>query len=335
MDFGEILSKAWKIIWKYKILWVFGILASFGQGGGGGGGSARGNVSNDNSNFNFDNFQNLPPEWQHGIDSFSRFMDNIQWWWIALIILGFLLIAIFFMVLSIIGKNGLILGTKLADDGAEKLTFGELFSGGLKYFWRVLGFSILTGLAIFVAMMIILVPFIFMGVLTMGIGMLLIIPLMCVLVPVLMLVGVVLEQGIISIIVEDCGIFDGLKKGWQIFKTNFWNMVLMAIILGLISGVIGFVIGLPLLLAFIPIVIAFLTSISAGSFDFAAFVTPMWISLGLCCLMYPFILLANGILVGYVQSAWTLTYLRLTRKQNPVIIHPEIPDVLPPMLDPS
>ena len=27
MDFGEILSRAWQIIWKHKILWVFGILA--------------------------------------------------------------------------------------------------------------------------------------------------------------------------------------------------------------------------------------------------------------------------------------------------------------------
>ena len=32
MDFGEILSKAWKIIWKFKILWIFGILTSCGQG---------------------------------------------------------------------------------------------------------------------------------------------------------------------------------------------------------------------------------------------------------------------------------------------------------------
>src|SRR5437773_2631742 len=26
-NFGEILTRAWQIIWKHKILWVFGILA--------------------------------------------------------------------------------------------------------------------------------------------------------------------------------------------------------------------------------------------------------------------------------------------------------------------
>ncbi len=41
MDFGEVFSKAWKIIWKYKILWLFGIFASCSGGGGGGGGGKR------------------------------------------------------------------------------------------------------------------------------------------------------------------------------------------------------------------------------------------------------------------------------------------------------
>ena len=43
MDYGEVLSKAWKIIWKHKVLWIFGILASFGQGSGGGSGGSGGN----------------------------------------------------------------------------------------------------------------------------------------------------------------------------------------------------------------------------------------------------------------------------------------------------
>ena len=34
MDFGEVLTKAWKIIWKFKVLWIFGILSSCGQGSG-------------------------------------------------------------------------------------------------------------------------------------------------------------------------------------------------------------------------------------------------------------------------------------------------------------
>ena len=38
MDFGEVLTRAWQITWRYKGLWVLGLLAGCGTGGGGGGG---------------------------------------------------------------------------------------------------------------------------------------------------------------------------------------------------------------------------------------------------------------------------------------------------------
>ena len=34
MDFGYVLRRAWQIIWKFKILWIFGILAGCGQASG-------------------------------------------------------------------------------------------------------------------------------------------------------------------------------------------------------------------------------------------------------------------------------------------------------------
>ena len=37
-NFGEVLTRAWQIIWKHRVLWIFGILASCGRGGGGGNG---------------------------------------------------------------------------------------------------------------------------------------------------------------------------------------------------------------------------------------------------------------------------------------------------------
>ncbi len=42
-NFSEVLTRAWQIIWKHKVLWIFGILAGCGQGGGGSsGGEAEG-----------------------------------------------------------------------------------------------------------------------------------------------------------------------------------------------------------------------------------------------------------------------------------------------------
>jgi hypothetical protein len=337
MDFGEILSKAWKIIWKYKVLWIFGILASFGRGSGGGGGNGGGSNYRTSGNFNFDTngLQNVPPEFRQMLETIASFMHSVQWWWVALIVLGLLVIALIFWVISIIGKTGLIVGTKQADEGVEKLRFGTLLSDSMKYFWRVLGFTFLSGLALFIIMMIIIVPLVLFGVVTAGIGMLCILPLFCVLIPVLMLVGVVLEQGIIAIVVEDIGMFAGLKRGWLAFKNNFWNMVVMALILGIGAGIIGFIISLPLLVAFLPLLAPIITSISSSSFDFQTLKGALVVSLGLCCLIYPFILFFNGILTGYVQSAWTLTYLRVTKKEQPVTPVETKAEVLPPLPDPS
>lgn len=32
LNIGKILTRSWQIIWKHKILWVFGILAGFASG---------------------------------------------------------------------------------------------------------------------------------------------------------------------------------------------------------------------------------------------------------------------------------------------------------------
>ena len=31
INMGEVLTKAWQITWKFKVLWIFGILAGCGE----------------------------------------------------------------------------------------------------------------------------------------------------------------------------------------------------------------------------------------------------------------------------------------------------------------
>lgn len=49
MDYGYVLRRAWEIIWKFKVLWIFGILASCGQASGSGGGNSGYRFSSENS----------------------------------------------------------------------------------------------------------------------------------------------------------------------------------------------------------------------------------------------------------------------------------------------
>ena len=326
MDFGEILTKAWKIIWKFKILWIFGILTSCGQGGrnaGGGGGGGGGG----NSGVQFSNGDvRLPPALLDFFRSIGNFFENIEGWQIILIILGAILIGllltVLFAALNTIGRVGLIQGTVKADEGAENLTFGELFDSGKSYFWRIFGFNLLAGLAVFLAVLLLMVPAFLLGFMTLGIALICLIPFFCLLVPIGWIVGVILEQVNIAIVVEDLSMLDGLKRGWNVFRENIANMLVMGLILGIGGAVVGFIMALPFFFIAIPFVIGMAGSlISDSSATFGAGIVTTLLCFGI---YLPILIVLGGFLQAYIKSAWTLTYLRLTGKTGVEIVSEEL-----------
>ena len=309
-NFGEVLTRAWQITWKYKILWIFGILASCSRGGGGGSGNGGGGGSNGNGNGNspFDTSQFERTFEQAG----QWMMDN--WWILVVAALVFLVLIVLSIFLGSIGRIGRIKGTLQVESGAESLTFGELFSGSLPYFWRVFGLSFLIGLLFFVIML----PFIGIGVVTMGVGLLCLLPLICILIPVSMIVGLVLELANVAIVKEDLGMWEGWRRGWDLARANIGPMVGMALILFVIAFAVGLVVAIPFIIILFPTMIA---TFAGGGEN----MTPLLIG-GLCMVAFlPVGILINGVMNTYVGSAWTLTYLRLLPVQSnsaPVIVEP-------------
>jgi hypothetical protein len=73
LSLGPTLSRAWEIIWRHKILWIFGILAGCATGGGGGsGGSPNINVDDNNRNLQ------LPPEVERFLDQNAATLIRMQ-----------------------------------------------------------------------------------------------------------------------------------------------------------------------------------------------------------------------------------------------------------------
>jgi hypothetical protein len=310
MDFGAVLSRTWQIIRKHKVLWIFGILAGCTGVGSSGGG---------NTGIRFSG-QDMPRNLQPFIEPFQRIPN----WQIATLALIVIIVVITLVLLAIVlgtvGRIGLIRGTLLAEQGSERILFGELFSDSLGYFWRVLVINLVGGILLFIAFMIIGLPLILV---TCGAALLCILPL-------LWFAQLVIEQTNIAIVVENTGISDGLRRGWEVVTKNLGPMIVMALILFLGVGLIGgIIIGLPLaLVAFPAIAQVFLGGLDPLSFP--RFAGPgIWISL-LCLVAYlPVLIVLSGILQAYISSAWTLTYMRLTRLVPPIETQTPM-DTIPP-----
>ena len=311
-NFGEVLTRAWQITRKYKVLWIFGILAGCTNGGGGGGGGG-GNTGYSTGPNDFD----VPPE----IRRFVLMMEDLVAWvednlWIFIVIgLAFLILILITIFLGTIGKIGLIKGSYQAEMGAERLVLGELFSASMPYFWRVFGLSFLIGLAF----LLLFIPLILLGVITAGVALLCLLPLICLLIPVGFAVGIIIEQANRAIVLEDLGIFDGLKRSWEISRANIGPLIVMGLILFGITLVLGIVIALPIFIVVFPTIFAFALG-EGQSFS------PLYIALACICLYAPVSWVLNGILTTFTQSAWTLTYMRLTQKpeaqEAPVFAEP-------------
>lgn len=324
INLGEILTKAWQITWKFKVLWIFGILAGCGANNGN-----RYNFNNSSSrNFGglgdsgqlpeaFRQFQDLQPE------ELFRQYTNQYLAIIALVILGLCVLWFLFYALGLIGKIGLIHGASQADSGAETLTFGEIWNGSLPYFWRMVGLNLLVGLPFFLLFVILLVGMFFFGFSAFSanpsgsglgaaiVGLIVVFgTLICVIGLLSLIVNLLVEQAENAIVVENLGILESLGRGWQIFKSGLLSVIIIGLVLGVLNWVIGLVLAIPALLIVVPAAIG---TAAAGQ----NFIFPLALA-GLCCAVYlPILLVVNGLLQTYTQSAWTLTYRRLIDQLNP------------------
>ncbi len=301
MDFGYVLKRAGEIIWKFKILWIFGILAGCGQAGGSGG---------SNSGYRFSGQNNtVTPQIQN-------FFNQLNPGIITLLIIVGVLIIIALVVLAIllgtVGRVGLIRGTLKAEQGANKLTFSELWREGLAYFWRVFGLNLLIGLLILFAALIFGVLSVVLSIGTLGIFLICLIPLLCLLVPAAWLLGIIIEQANVALVVENLDIIQAIKRGWQVFIDHIGSMIVMGLILIIgVSVIGGLIIGLPLLAIAAPAALG----VATGVYESAR--NGIILSVVLFLVYLPFLLVFSGILRAYTESAWTLTYMRLTRPPAP------------------
>lgn len=310
MDFGEILTKAWKTIWKHKILWLFGILAGCGAGNAGGGGSGGGTSSiQPATSSGMDNgLDFLAPSAQRAFEEFFNFLGAIPVWVWILVALFFILLmivmSVLFLMLGTLGTTGVIKGTILADEGTEEgkaLSFGEIFKGIKPTYWKVFLLNIGLRFAGFFLVLFLIVPIMFLAVCTCFLGLFLLIPLAW-------FIDLMVNFTTIAIIEEGKDLFPAIGRAWQVITQNLGNVLLMFLILGIGQLIAGLVIGLPLILVPMPLLINLLAT------GFRGATAGLVVSGVLFLALIPLVVFLGGVLRAYVLSSWTLTYRRLLQE---------------------
>jgi hypothetical protein len=315
LNFGDTLSRAWKITWGNKILWLFGVLAILGQGGGGGNQGVRFDAQDFRTGPS--GFPNMPPEFQRFVQTITDLGDRLVPIVIALVCVG-LLLSIALFLLSILGRGGLIGGAQLANANG-RVSFGEAWGSGLRSFGRL--FLIRLIIALPVIVLIVLAVMIGVGAAVMtaaasdgdalpaplALIVVCVVPLICATVILSIFLSIVGHFAQFAAVLEDQSALAALRRGWGVFVANFGSSFVLGLILLVISWIVGLILALPFVLVVVPPMIGLLTG------DDTAFRSGFLIAV-LCFVGYlPILLVARGLLETWFTSAWTLAYQHFVR----------------------
>ncbi len=296
MDYGKVLSRAWEITWRWKVLWILGFLAALGNG------LASGNptYTMDSSNWSRTYYGPwIPP--------------NI----IALLVSVaclVLIIGIALWVVSVIARGGLIAGVQQVEE-AGATSFRPAWHAGASRFWTLVGIGILAAIPVIVLFVLGIVVLIatlgassagfsqaprgagIASAILFGGG------LCCGSVLLAIVLGQIRIYAERAAILEDLGWIEAFKRGWEVLKENLGP----TIVLWLIFLAIG--------LIFATVIIGGLAAVIAPFIAIFARLDPgAWLAVPICFggLLGMLVFALFGSIVETFSSAtWTLAYREL------------------------
>jgi len=287
-DLGEVLTRAWQVSWKNKVLWlvggVFGLLFSI-----------------------FFPLMMAPAF----LPVFLRSTDFNRWG--GFLIIGFVLVFMLFFVLmfpfSTFMQIVLTRGILKVSEAETELSWKELMNESRPYFLKVLGLLFLYFLATTLISLVLQGLITLLTILTLGFGMICAMPLMMLSYPAMFLAIVWMEQAMNGIVIDDLAVMDAVRQGWFLIRKNLLPIGLMALVVYFGVGMVTSMVIMPLMA---PIFIIPFSLVENSDPNLAI------LSISFLCVLAsaPIFALVFGWSMVFTKSAWVLTYLRLTRSTD-------------------
>jgi len=287
-NISDLISRAWKILWNYRVLWIFALLLALsggtGSGGGGGGGGTsswttdRPSRGSDWFNFDWgDGFGNTDmPQWldeslawfeQTVIPMFATEESAIR----TVVALVAILIGISLVVallLALVRYPSETAVMRLVDEyehSGTRLKFKEGWRRGWdRRAWRLFLVDLLIGTPAF-AIIVLLVGtlglLIYTLVETSGvslqpaavIGIIFVSLIFFAFMLLMALVGLLRQYVARYVTLEGTGVGEAFRRGWAMFRSKFWATV----VLGLVQVGLGIAFGFAAILVFFLLIPAY------------------------------------------------------------------------------
>jgi hypothetical protein len=316
--YRDVLKKSLAITWHHKYLWFFGLFAAVLSGVG---------------SYDLPTGQG-PDSWfspfYNGFYSFfhqgitgggifdalaTAFKDNPLATFAFLVFSVVLLIlTVFLLWLTIVSEVGLINNSAkiISSNGKkEKTTIGEGVEVGIKNFWPVLGYNLITSIVITFLLFLVSLPLIF------------VVPgssikiawlyslLFFVFIPLSLVIYFICKYAICFKVLKGKSFVDSIVDALKLFGKNWIISLEMAIILFLID--ILFILAIVLAIKILAIPYLFLVSIVAAILPII--VSQVVLALGLIVALL-FVVLAGSILMTFKLTAWTDVFINLVDKKG-------------------
>lgn len=292
MDYGRVLSRAWEILWRHKILWLFGFIAALASGGGN---SVRFVLG----------------------DSRGPAFGPVAAWLIAFLVVVLLVVALVVFVLGTVARGALVDGTRQAEESGV-VSGSAAWSAGVRRFWSLLGIDLLA-VVVAIVLLLPMLAAIMLGAVAASTGgrnaeaggALLICGGLCYLVPfiiVMILISLVVVYARQACVLERLGAIEAIRRGWEVFKRNIGHTLVIGIILIVINLIIGAV-----------FVGGIFSLIAPGFALWQTTRNPVLTAVPLCGLgliLFLLAIFASTLLETYSSVVWTLTYRALRAREG-------------------
>jgi hypothetical protein len=346
MEYGTLIRDAWAITWRYRFLWILGLLAGGGVGiptvGGGNGGRGPSTASGG------------PADLSGISPALAATFEQVRTWAVAnaglLIALAAVgaIVVLALMVVSFIAQGGMAQATADLATGHPS-SLGRAWSAGVHLFWRYVGLwlvVVIAAMAIAVAIASLFALAFILGAasqtpaagIAFGTVVLLAIvaafvtlvvrvtpetaaprwlvvlgatlfalPMFTMLVAAALTLSIVVAFAQRAIAVENLGPLAALRSGWRLMRAHLGD----SLVTGLINLALALCAGISCLLGILGALVL-LAGIGAVLFAAVGFSAPTiaYIGLGSVLLLLAGLTLA-GVSNTFFWSYWTLAYLRL------------------------